>query len=138
MPPAVGAAPVVPAAWVVACVPDAQSGPILKPLGSVAVALVPMPSKFSVTAVPVVLIEICANNPGHAINSIPISSRYNFLIACIKVLQEKIFIGYSMILAQVECATSLGFCRCVVDAKDRRPVLCKCYRLPYIQGFIKA
>ena len=45
---------------VVADVLVAQSEPNLKPVGKVAVALVPIPSKFSVKAVPTEVMLICA------------------------------------------------------------------------------
>ncbi|MFN4286006.1 MAG: hypothetical protein ACK4E8_08570 [Lacibacter sp.] len=55
-------APVVPAAAVVSVVPLTHVVALdtLKPLGKVAVALVPIPSKFWVTGVPIVLIVTCA------------------------------------------------------------------------------
>jgi hypothetical protein len=78
--------PVVPADRVVVSTPVAQSVPftfpVLKPVGSLAVALLPMPLKFSVIAVPVALIRRrdCAYISGHTSRSIPMSRRYNFLI----------------------------------------------------------
>jgi hypothetical protein len=51
--------PVVPKAKVVAVVPVDQSVPILNPVGSVAVPLLPIESKFWGNAVPVLVILIC-------------------------------------------------------------------------------
>ena len=71
--------PVVPAARVVAVVPLDQSAPILKPVGSVAVAPVPMPSKFSVNAVPVDVMLIWAWERVH-VKITHARRKYNFLI----------------------------------------------------------
>ncbi len=76
----------------VAVVPVDQSGPNLKPVGREAVVLLPMPSKFSVTAVPVEVIGSCANKSGHAISSIPMSSRLQFFYVH-KGFEGKIFNG---------------------------------------------
>ena len=50
----------MPADLVVTVLPVAQSEPNLKPVGKVAVALAPIPSKFSVKAVPTEVMLICA------------------------------------------------------------------------------
>jgi hypothetical protein len=52
--------PVVPYAWLVTVVPVDQSVPILNPVGSVAVLLLPIPSKFSENGVFMEEMLICA------------------------------------------------------------------------------
>ena len=103
--------PVVPAARVVAVVPAAQSDvvPTLKPVGSVAVALVPMPSKFSGIAVPVEVMLNWAYISGHTMKSIPINNRYNFLIVHFGfkgTINYWLFTGTGV---QAEITTSKGF-----------------------------
>jgi hypothetical protein len=71
--------PLVPADLWVVSTPAAQSNPVtfpvLKPVGSVAVALVPMPSKFWGNAVPVDVMMIWALLLKHTHNTMTISNR---------------------------------------------------------------